>query len=222
MSHAKRFKKRKKISVITNEGENHDHLVEKHLMAQVDTKSVSVIDEAVESAHSFKFKADITENESTESLRTIEKEFKQEQFESLIEACRGNVISAIVIPFGIGRVIAEYDKKGGNVTTFHNAQDGVYAHESQEYDRGTYTKRFKGKSGAGNQFTKDQLYDGNKVVDAYTGKEEIGSGTSPDHIVSLSKYHTGGGFIQTDELKSDFGADSDNYAITRRNINQSL
>jgi hypothetical protein len=222
MSHADRFIKRKNINISYDKCNIQNHLVDKHLMAQADINSLNEIDEIIENVDSFKSSVDTSECTSKELLASIEGRFNQEQFDNLIEACRRNVISAIVIPFGIGRVMAGYDKKGGNVTTFHNAQNKVYAHESQKYDRSKYDKRFKGPKGSGDQFTKSQLYDGNKVVDAYTGKEEIASETSPDHIVSLSQYNKNGGFIQTDEQKADFGADSDNYALTKRKINESL
>lgn len=40
------------------------------------------------------------------------------RFEQMIQECKQSVIQSIVIPFGLGKIIAAYDKVGGNVIQY--------------------------------------------------------------------------------------------------------
>jgi len=140
-------------------------------------------------------------------------------------------INSIVTPFGLGKVVAAYDKTGGNVTTVHNANKNIYANDKDKYERKDYTnaknsngEQFAGdsKKSVGSIFTRSQMDSKGNVTDAYTGKTQKADTTSPDHIESLSQHHKNGGFMQDSTKKADFATDKDNLALTDRSINQSM
>jgi hypothetical protein len=172
----------------------------------------------------------VTNEEADLLLMELRSQWNEQQFNLLLGNCRTSVLNSIVGPFGLGTLVAKFDKNGGNITTINNAKQKVYARKEDEYNRKEYTdsknrynKSFAGggKKSIGSEFTKSKL-NNNQVVDEYTGKIEKGSDTSPDHIVSLSEFHKNGGFIFTSERKADFATDKENLALTRRNINQSM
>lgn len=131
----------------------------------------------------------------------------------------------------MGKIVAAYDKTGGNVTTVYNSNQNIYAKEADKYNRVDYanTKNSNGqqfagsgKNSVGSNYTKNKMDSKGNVIDAYTGKSQKANTTSPDHIESLSQYHKDGGFMQSKTEKADFATDADNLALTDRRINQSM
>jgi len=171
-------------------------------------------------------------------LEQLEQHFESARVDALLTKAQRDIVGAIAGPLGLGKVLSVYDKQGGNVTTIHNARQGIYARTDDEYNRKDYThtknsqeKQFAGKSkqSVGATFTKDQLGKDenqsdtyNKLVDGYTGETVLGSETSPDHIVPLHTYHKDGGFMQSKTRRADFATDTENLISTRRSINQSM
>lgn len=178
-------------------------------------------------------------------MNSLKEEFSRTEAGNLIELCKENVMSTIVGQFGIASLLVE-TKDGGNVTTIHNAKQGIYSNDYDEYNRVAYEKGSympphdnskngtwsgnsegktfsgSGKTSVGATFTKNQLDSSGNLTDAYTGKVVKGSETSPDHIYSLSEFHKNGGYMLSDQEKCDFGTDTANLASTDRSINQSL
>lgn len=173
----------------------------------------------------------VPQKEARELLEELKQEFDRSRVDELLAKAQHDVIWAIASPLGLGKVLAVYDKQGGNVTTIHNAQQGIYANPDEEYNRKDYThtknsedERFAGdsKNSVGARFTKNQL-DGNaQLTDGYTGQTIMGKESSPDHIVPLHSYHKDGGFMQSKTQRADFGTDTENLVSTQRNINQSM
>lgn len=164
-------------------------------------------------------------------LNELEQEFDQARVSGLLAKAQRDIIGAIAGPLGLGKVLAVYDKQGGNVTTIHNAQQDIYANADERYNRDDYDrglnsqgKKFSGdsKKSVGAAFTKDQLDSNGQLTDGYTGETVMGKDTSPDHIVPLKSYHKNGGFMQSKTQRADFGTDTDNLISTQRNINQSM
>jgi hypothetical protein len=164
-------------------------------------------------------------------LSDLKSEFSEKRVAQLLEETKSGIISSIVVPFGLGKLMSAYDKEGGNVTTVNNANNGVYANDKETYKRKEYTntknsdgKQFagSGKNSAGSNFTKSKMDENGIVEDAYTGQSRSASTTSPDHIESLSQHHKNGGFMQSAEKKADFATDENNLALTERSINQSM
>ena len=223
-----RYKKRKKIrnSITVSESVERD-LVDTFLNSSLDK---SKIDSTFDFTHHF-YNMQVTPNEVEDFLINFKKQFNDERFNQLISDCKKEVINSIVTPFGLGKIVAAYDKVGGNVTTVHNANQNIYANEKDKYKREDYTntknsdgKQFagQGKNSVGSQFTKNQMDSNDNVIDAYTGKIQKADTTSPDHIESLSQYHKNGGFMQNNTKKADFATDEKNLALTDRSINQSM
>ena len=245
MNSVDRFKERKKIIGSISVYESVDkELVNEFLNSEVDKSKVETSFKIVDEHYDFKYDFTVSKDEAKEFLEQFKKDFNQERFDKLIIDCRKEVINSIVTPFGLGKIIAAYDKAGGNVTTVHNANNkdfidfdgekykkGVYAQQEDEYNRNDYTntknsngQQFAGdgKNSVGSNFTKSKMDNDNNVIDAYTGKTQRADTTSPDHIESLSQYHKDGGFMQSNKQKADFGTDENNLALTDRSINQSM
>jgi len=155
-------------------------------------------------------------------------ELVEMELTDLLANCRKEVISNIVGPLGLGQLVAQYDKLGGNVTTVHNAKKDIYAQDSEKYDRGDYTGSGTGYTKASKEYRDSQIDENFDVFDQYCNKkiyyknENGRSSVDCDHIVSCHEYHQTGGFIQTDEQKSEFATDSGNFATTQSSINSSL
>lgn len=174
---------------------------------------------------------EVSADEAYTLIEELERAFDSNRLDELFNRTQTEVVLAIAGPFGAGKVLAVYDKVGGNVTTINNAMQGVYAQEEDRYQRGDYTatknsqgKKFEGDgpNSVGSQFTRSQFIDGAYLVDAYTGETIKASDSSPDHIHSNSEFHKKGGFMLSDTKKADFATDTDNLASTRRDINQSM
>lgn len=232
MNSVDRFRKRKKIEESLSVYESVDkELVNEFLNSKVDESKIEASFKIVDEHHDFKYDFTVSKEESKEFLDQFKKDFNQERFDKLIIDCRKEVINSIVTPFGLGKIIAAYDKDGGNVTTIHNANQKIYAKKEDEYNRKTYTntknsngQKFAGdsKNSVGSIFTKSKMDNNSNVTDAYTGKIQRADTTSPDHIESLSQYHKDGGYMQSKAQQANFGTDENNLALTDRSINQSM
>lgn len=164
-------------------------------------------------------------------LEELQQEFDQTRINDLLAKAQRDIIGAIAGPLGLGKFLSVYDKQGGNVTTIHNAQQGIYANADEQYNRNDYDRgrnsqgmKFAGDGGksVGATFTSGQLDDNGQLTDGYTGETVMGKDTSPDHIVSLSSYHKNGGFMQSNTQRADFGTDTENLISTQRSINLSM
>lgn len=172
----------------------------------------------------------VSSQDAKNLLKQLDEMFNSQRIEQLLDRTRKDVIQAVVIPFGLGKILSAYDQDGGTVTTVNNAKNNIYAKEADKYDRKTYTHsqnteghKFAGnsKKSVGSTFTREQMQE-NTLTDAYTGEQVLAKETSPDHIVSLSEFHKNGGYMQSAQKKADFATDKANLASTRRDINQSM
>lgn len=227
-----RFNKRKKIiesnqSLSLISGVVDQESVEVLLAAGANDERLGKLDYTTDL--SFTLEADPEEVKSL--LFDIRSEFNDKRVEQLLEETKNGLISSIVGPFGLGKLMSAYDKEGGNVTTVNNANNGVYANDKDTYKREEYTntknsdgKQFagSGKNSVGSSFTQSKMDENGIVQDAYTGRSQNSNTTSPDHIESLSQHHKNGGFMQGTEKKADFATDEANLALTDRSINQSM
>ena len=223
-----RFRKRKKIRNSYTVSDTVDkNLVDIFLNSSIDKSKVDFTYGFTSNFYNMK----VSSNEVKEFLLKFKQQFNDERFNQLIVDCKKEIINSIVIPFGLGKIVAAYDKVGGNVTTIHNANQNIYAKEKDKYKREDYTntknsegKQFagQGKNSVGSQYTKSQMDSNSNIIDAYTGKVQKADTTSPDHIESLSQYHKDGGFMQSNTKKTDFATDENNLALTDRYINQSM
>lgn len=243
-----RFKKRQEIKnnslnkQIELSTKNVDStMVDNYQNSEIDTNLIS----ETENNQIERFEFSLTETNENfdkveELLASLSTTYNKQRLDLLLTESKKSILDNIIKPFGIGKfIVAKYDKEGGTVTTIHNANNkktefnkgkGIYAEKNDEYLRTEYTntknsnnETFIGNKGVGDNFVKSKLIQNNKkVVDEYTDKLEKSSDTSPDHIKSLSQFHKEGGFMLDEKVKANFATDTENLAITKRNINQSI
>jgi len=231
-SRIERFKKRKEIIEKNKSrpfisGVVDQDKVDNLLSSDVDLQKMEGLDYSTDLNYSL----DADPEKVKVLLAELKEAFNKDKLDQLFDETKQGVIFSIAAPFGLGKVLSAYDKSGGNVTTIHNANSGVYAGEGDKYNRKEYTdtknsdgKQFSGsgKNSVGSNFTRAKMDDNQIVQDAYTGKYQEAETTSPDHVESLSGYHKNGGFMQNSERKAGFATDEDNLALTDRSINQSM
>lgn len=138
----------------------------------------------------FKAPVSVDLEEVTRMLEEIHSRWDQRQVDVLLKSCRDSITSSIVGPFGLGRLVAAMDKEGGNVTTVHNADQGVYANEA---DRKRYKVKFDRKdyeNGGLGPKRKTLFQSQEKIYDAYKGTETPKDGrTHLDHVISAKEIH---------------------------------
>ncbi|WP_066164278.1 hypothetical protein [Aliarcobacter cryaerophilus] len=224
-----RLKKRKKIKNSYTVSNNvNEALVNELLNSSLDTKR---IDDTFNKVETF-YDTSVSDDEAKEFLEKFKKDFNQDRFDKLIIDCKKEVINSIVTPFGLGKVVAAYDKAGGNVTTLHNFEQGVTATDddmsrysewkdsNKNYNRKPYDKAIvKDKNGKilNGDFNKNKkktifndMQSGQKVVDGYTEKE-LGTkqGTNIDKNTEIDLEHiTSAKEIETDSKNHLFARGS--------------
>ncbi len=192
-----RFKKRQKLknSITISNSLIEDSEVNEFLNSNCDNDKVASVYKKTEEFYN----TNVSQAEAEAFLIRFKKEFNQARFDQLITDCKKDIIHSIVTPFGIGHIVAAYDKAGGNVTTNHNFQKGVVATDGdqQRYeewqsslnnnvDRTVHDKvKDKWKKD-----TYQSMQNGEEVTDGYTGKT-LGAknGTRIDKDVSIDGEH---------------------------------
>ncbi|MGE6993777.1 hypothetical protein ACQKIK_10250 [Pseudomonas sp. NPDC047961] len=135
-------------------------------------------------------------------LNALTAAFNAERFDQLLVESRRGALQAIVVPFGLGRMLSAYDKVGGNVDTIHNARNEVYATKKAEdaykanepyddrkyHNKDThYVERNRSETGKREK---------GELKDAYTG-DTLGlkESQSLDHTISAKEIHTDPGRV---------------------------
>lgn len=158
---------------------------------------------------------DVAEFEKT--LDETKKQMKVQgpsAFDGLVKEYGEVITTTVITSFGLGAFFHKGDQVGGNVTTIHNAQQGVYSQKKDTYDRGKYSYS-KGSA----EVRSKNLQENGFFKDGYTGKRT--DNAQVDHIVPLKSYHASGGFMLSDEAKKNFSNDTRNLIVTDGSLNQS-
>lgn len=159
-------------------------------------------------------------------LNDLKNKWSENNRNAFLKQCQKESLYQIAAAFGMGKVIAAYDKEGGNVTTTHNARKDIYARDEDKFRREEYTGYDYTK--ASKNYRDSKISIDFTVQDEYTGKilyyknQKNRSSVDADHIYPVKKYHQEGGFIQNKEQRNSFGSDPDNFAVTNYSINSSL
>lgn len=74
----------------------------------------------------------LTREETQEFLLQYYNGTSNERFEQMMRECKRSVIQSIVIPFGLGKIVAAYDNMGGNVDTVHNVRNKVWVDKGEK------------------------------------------------------------------------------------------
>ena len=181
-------------------------------------------------AADFSVELDVTDDEAQEALKGYSQAFNQERFEQLIGDSRREVLQAIAVPFGLGRVLAVYDKKGGNVDTINNARNEVYASDAaaRKYtDLPAYdSDKFHKDKAYTDKNAKDTLaQQSGTLKDAYTnetfGQNKKQDPRNLDHTISANEIYTDPGRVLADLDAPKLANVDSNLNPTKKALNQS-
>lgn len=155
-------------------------------------------------------------------------ELREQRLEELLSSCQQQVLQKIIGPFGLTPAMFE-DKQGGNVTTQHNASQGIYAKASEEYNRKedydyTAARKQKKTDSFNNGTMNSQTF-----TDEYTGKTESTRRTTStgkqamnahlDHTIPLSEIHKDGGWMLTKAQRKAVASEQENLHYTTMDNN---
>ena len=159
-------------------------------------------------------------------LETLQAQLPKEQSQRLFEQCAQNAIDAVVGHFGLGAVVLNA-QDGGNVSTTHNARQGIYASEKerQAYEnRGEYS---------GDDYHKDKAYKdinreqsaakkAGRATDYMTGERLARNAkTDLDHKVSAKTIHDDRARVLAEVDGVELANTWDNLAMTDLSLNRS-
>ncbi len=223
-SRLERHKKRRNIrnSITVSENVEKD-LVDTFLNSSLDK---SKIDSTFEFTHNF-YDMRVSSSEVKDFLLSFKKQFNAERFNQLITDCKKEVIKSIVTPFGIGHIVAAYDKTGGNVDTIHNVRNGIYAtdEEKEIYEsRGNYNSDDYHKDSdyikINSQYSQQKKSDG--IEDYMTGDTiKNNKKYDLDHVVSAKEIHDDAGRILAEIDGTKLANTDTNLKPTDKSINRS-
>lgn len=173
-------------------------------------------------------------------VERIDLAFTDKNISDLLMDCRQSALNAIIVPLGLGKFIALYDRIGGNVDTIHNARNGVYANEEERAKGDAVQPKSVGRDGR--IFEKaDNAYDSSKahshnnyikkgkkakltmksgeLLDDYTG-QPLTENRNTDHVVSAREIHEDRGRVLADIDGYDLANKDENLRQTNDRINK--
>jgi len=219
-----RFRKRKRLKKsITVSNSIEDSVVNEFLNSDCDNEKI----ESVYTKTAEFYDASVAQNEAEEFLINFKKDFNQARFNQLVSDCKKDVISSIVTPFGIGHIVAAYDKTGGNVDTVNNVRDGVYATEQEQntYNiRGDYNsdEYHKDKSFININKKHSQDRKDGKAIDYMAGdKLDQHQSHDLDHVKSAKEIHDDAGRVLAEMDGSTLANTETNLKPTTASSNRS-
>jgi hypothetical protein len=156
-------------------------------------------------------------------------ELREKRLQELLNSCQQHVLQQIVGPFGLNAAMFE-DKRGGNVTTKHNFEDGVVATEldQQRYDQWQEQKKNFDRSAYDKDLPKkrkDTLKSSEPIVSAYTGSELPRDGRYElDHVVPTKaiELDSGANLFMSSEQRVESANQSANLVPAEKSINASM
>ncbi len=181
------------------------------------TETIGTYDELPQISESVGWKD--YQNEVKEYLISHDLQFTPEHEQALLIECRDSVLDAMIKPFGLAKYLFD-DKEGGNVTTLHNAEQGIYAKENEKYSQDMRNKQYDYKKSA-DDYRNRREESKDIFTDEYTGRKIPRFRANVDHIVPLEEFHRKGGFMLGKDQKQAFARDQRNYAITDQSLNKS-
>ena len=151
--------------------------------------------------------------------------YTQQCRDRLIEGCRKEVQQKILSAFGLGQIIAAYDKVGGNVDTIHNVRKQIWATEAEKKrydDRVGYKEKVKDYRSRRN-YTK-AYKEANKtgaVTDYLTGTSLEQQERQLDHKISAEEHHENPELYLAEIDPIEMANRPENLGFTHKTINQS-
>ena len=130
-----------------------------------------------------------TDEEVDRLIRELEGQFDSNQVAELLATCKDTVLQSIIGPFGLGRVLAESDRRGGRVVTRHNTEayrrgdKDICVPDGERYNQ----KDYKHDSEIRKQKLEENRLPDGQIKDDYTG--EPTKKPHVDHVVSKEQFH---------------------------------
>jgi len=153
---------------------------------------------------------------------------RDERLNQLIENCQQEVLSQIIGPLGLTKAMFD-DKDGGNVTTQHNAQKGIYAKKEEEFNRSDYNYN-EAKRKKMEEAVKNKKMNSQEFTDQYTGKKEPTQRTNSagkqvmnaelDHTIPVKDIHCQGGWMKDKEGRTKLSSIEENLNYTTHQTNR--
>ncbi|QUG75346.1 hypothetical protein GKQ23_10280 [Erwinia sp. E602] len=157
----------------------------------------------------------------------FQQQWRAEQTAVMLTECRQRLLHSIIGPFGLGTLVAAWDKTGGSVDTLHNARAGVYASKEEQarydsrgkYDRDPYHSHTDYKK---NNNTHSKQKKAGEAVDAYTGQPLARNTSSQqDHLISAYEIHHDPAVALAEANGADLANHDSNLHHTHHSINES-
>lgn len=163
---------------------------------------------------------------------------KEQQMDNFWVVLRNQLKDQVIQNFGIQSILSSLNlgglsqyKEGGDVSTIHNAQEGVFVDSEHEtrFNKSYNRKNYEGRKGEGidnrlNTQRKKRFQKDGVIYDEYTGKvlNKDGS-THLDHITSAKHIHDNdkARLYMTDDERNDMAVDKHNMAAIDGRMNQS-
>lgn len=162
----------------------------------------------------------VSEDEIAKMLEECTAAYDRQRFDDLLKECKTKVVESLVVPFGLGGVVAHYDKNGGNVDTIHNVREGVYAtdQEKQRYEgRGEYDSAKYHQHE--NYIGTNARAKGQSVEDTYASGEVQGQ-KNLDHVISAKEVHDDPGRVLAGLDGAEVANKDSNLKFTNEHINK--
>lgn len=238
MTKLDRFKKRKEI--LKNSSSSYDGLSKEDILFMQNQSSDFDIDNIFSSFNkryeiqtpevSLIQKREIhimSDEEVDKFLDDLRANLRASKIDKLLSECKTSTINSIITPFGLGKIMAAYDKVGGNVDTIHNARNGVYAtKEAKEAyeNRGEYDSHKYHSHKEYNNINKGYSQDkkAGNAIDYMSGKKiDLNEKTDLDHITPAKEIHDDPGRVLAGIDGADLANQKDNLALTSSSKNRS-
>lgn len=178
--------------------------------------------------------------ERTHKTAQTKAALKEQRLEELMKSCRQQILQQVIGPFGLTPAMfdedsrfapeAFKDKTGGNVTTQHNADQGIFAQESEKYNRASDYDYAKANKELRDQSRANGKINSQTFVDEYTGKNEPARRIAQsghhkrnfelDHTIPLAEAHRDGAWMRDKAERKALASDKDNLHFTTMKNNR--
>ena len=188
------YLKQKKLRKKNNNHENADfHTLSPTYVSQHGNTVIDLGSQSYLTTYTNQLNGEVDINQLIDQIKI---DFEKQQVNDLFDRLEKDFIRAATVPFGLGKIIAAYDKVGGNVDTTHNVREGIYATSSEKikYDtRSSYNSDEYHKDENFKRVNKhySALRKKGKLVDYMSGQNMTEDQRSHDldHIVSANEIH---------------------------------